>query len=217
MSDVTQILAQIESGDPAAASQLLPLVYDELRRLARQKLTHEKPGQTLQATALVHEAYLRLVRPGVGSQESGVGGQKSEDLTSDVRLPISGAPTPDPRSPTPGFASRGHFFAAAAEAMRRILVEAARRKKRLKRGGDLERQPLAEDEIAMPEAAEDLEALDAALDKLAQKDPRKAELVKLRYFAGLTQEQAAEALGIGVSTADRDWSYARAWLFREMK
>jgi RNA polymerase sigma factor (sigma-70 family) len=193
-------------GDPAAASQLLPLVYDELRRLARQKLGHEKPGQTLQATALVHEAYLRLVKPGVGSQESGV----REDKQTSCQ------PTPDPRPPTPSFHSRGHFFAAAAEAMRRILVEAARRKKRLKRGGDLERQPLVEDEIAMPEAAEDLEELDAALDRLAAKDPRKAELVKLRYFAGLTQEQAAEALGIGISTADRDWSYARAWLFRQM-
>lgn len=205
MSDVTQILERIESGDPAAASQLLPLVYDELRRLARQKLGHEKPGQTLQPTALVHEAYLRLV----GNQEPGASGQEpvtgQESLAAGSRLLAPGH-----------WHSRGHFFAAAAEAMRRILVEAARRKKRLKRGGDLARQPLEEDEIAMPEVAEDLEELDAALDKLAQKDPRKAELVKLRYFAGLTQEQAAEALGIGVSTADRDWSYARAWLFREM-
>jgi RNA polymerase sigma factor (sigma-70 family) len=201
MSDVTQILAQIESGDPAAASQLLPLVYDELRRLARQKLTHEKPGQTLQATALVHEAYLRLVGPaGPAEPEQGVDSAAVDPEES--------------RRAGATYGSRGHFFAAAAEAMRRILVEAARRKKRLKRGGDLERQPLEEDEIAMPEAAEDLEELDSALDKLAQKDPRKAELVKLRYFAGLTQEQAAEALGIGVSTADRDWSYARAWLFR---
>jgi len=199
MSDVTQILARIESGDPAAASQLLPLVYDELRRLARQKLGHEKPGQTLQPTALVHEAYLRLV---------GSAGPAEPDLQGDgdsVSRRAGGT-----------YDSRGHFFAAAAEAMRRILVEAARRKKRIKRGGDLIRQPLEEDEIAMPEVAEDLEELDDALTKLAQKDPRKAELVKLRYFAGLTQEQAAEALGIGVSTADRDWSYARAWLFREM-
>jgi RNA polymerase sigma factor (sigma-70 family) len=202
MSDVTQILAQIESGDAAAASQLLPLVYDELRRLARQKLTHEKPGQTLQATALVHEAYLRLV---------GSAGPAEPELQNEVDVGARSHPG------VGTYSSRGHFFAAAAEAMRRILVEAARRKKRLKRGGDLERQPLAEDEIAMPEAAEDLEALDAALDKLAQKDPRKAELVKLRYFAGLTQEQTAEALGVGVSTADRDWSYARAWLFREMQ
>jgi RNA polymerase sigma factor (sigma-70 family) len=236
MSDVTQILAQIELGDPAAASQLLPLVYDELRRLARAKLGHEKPGQTLQATALVHEAYLRLVGPAgpvesevavdaeIGQEMSEVGGQTSavgptSDLrspTSDLRPPTSGtlAPSPEPRAPS--FSSRGHFFAAAAEAMRRILVESARRKNRLKRGGDLARQPLEEDEIAMPEVAEDLEELDAALDRLAAKDARKAELVKLRYFAGLTQEHAAEALGISVSTADRDWSYARAWLFREM-
>jgi len=199
MSEVTHILEKIESGDPAAASQLLPLVYDELRRLARQKLGHEKPGQTLQPTALVHEAYLRLV---------GSAGPAEPELPVDA----------DSRSRPAGgtYNSRGHFFAAAAEAMRRILVEAARRKKRLKRGGDLTREPFVEDEIAMPEVADDLEELDAALDKLTQKDPRKAELVKLRYFAGLTQEQAAEALGIGVSTADRDWSYARAWLFREM-
>jgi len=199
MSDVTQILERIESGDPAAASQLLPLVYDELRRLARQKLSHEKPGQTLQPTALVHEAYLRLV---------GSAGPAEPDLQ------VDGDSVPRRAGGT--YDSRGHFFAAAAEAMRRILVEAARRKRRIKRGGDLIRQPLEEDEIALPEVAEDLEELDGALTKLAQKDPRKAELVKLRYFAGLTQEQAAAALGIGVSTADRDWSYARAWLFREM-
>jgi RNA polymerase sigma factor (sigma-70 family) len=210
MSDVTQILAQIDAGEPAAASRLLPLVYDELRRLARQKLAHEKPGQTLQATALVHEAYLRLVTPR-NERESGREGEgetdKNPPLSPSPPLPLSAA----------SFHSRGHFFAAAAEAMRRILVEAARRKKRLKRGGDLARQPLEEDEIAMPEVAEDLEELDAALDRLAAKEARKAELVKLRYFAGLTQEQAAEALGISVSTADRDWSYARAWLFREMR
>lgn len=200
MSDVTRILAQIDSGDPAAAEQLLPLVYDELRRLARAKLGHEKPGQTLQATALVHEAYLRLVGP-AGSAGPDAG---TTELGESRRAGGT-------------YHSRGHFFAAAAEAMRRILVEAARRKKRLKRGGDLERQPLEEDEIAMPEVREDLEELDAALDRLAAKDCRKADLVKLRYFAGLTQEQAAEALGISVSTADRDWSYARAWLFREMK
>ena len=201
MPNVTQLLEAIQQGQPQAAEKLLPLVYDELRRLARAKLSHEKPGQTLEATALVHEAYLRLVKPGVRSQESGVG---------DSNL------TPDSCPLTPGFSSRGHFFAAAAEAMRRILVEAARRKRRLKRGGDLERQPLEEDQIAAPQEAGDLIELDAALDKLAAKDARKAELVKLRYFAGLTQQQAAEALGIGVSTADRDWAYARAWLFREM-
>jgi RNA polymerase sigma factor (sigma-70 family) len=207
MPDVTRILSQIDSGDPAAAEQLLPLVYDELRRLARQKLTHEKPGQTLQATALVHEAYLRLV--GSGARDSGLGAEGGRCEHSPL------GPNPEPRIPS--YDSRGHFFAAAAEAMRRILVEAARRKKRLKRGGDMERLPLEEGEIALPEMDEDLEELDAALDRLAAKDPRKAELVKLRYFAGLTQEQVAQALGIGVSTADRDWSYARAWLFREMR
>jgi RNA polymerase sigma factor (sigma-70 family) len=200
MANITQLLAAIDQGQPQAAEQLLPLVYDELRRLARAKLAQEKPGQTLQATALVHEAYLRLV-----GRESGVG--SSDDVSN---------PSPDPRLPTPAFASRGHFFASAAEAMRRILVEAARRKRRLKHGGDHERQPLEEDALALPEVDEDLIELDAAIDKLAQKDPRKAELVKLRYFAGLTQQQAAAALGIGVSTADRDWAYARAWLFREV-
>jgi RNA polymerase sigma factor (sigma-70 family) len=200
MSDVSQILAHIESGDPAAAEALLPLVYDELRRLARAKLRQEQPGQTLQATALVHEAYLRLLGPGAGDERSEVRGQRSGGENS----------TPD------SWHSRGHFFAAAAEAMRRILVDAARRKGRLKRGGELDRQPLEEDQIASPEVDGDLVELDAALDKLAQKDPRKAELIKLRYFAGLTQQQAAEALGISVSTADRDWAYARAWLFREM-
>jgi RNA polymerase sigma factor (TIGR02999 family) len=190
MSEVTRILSQIESGDPAAAEQLLPLVYDELRKLARSKLGHEKPGQTLQATALVHEAYLRLVG-GEGVREQGM-----EDRGR--------------------FDGSGHFFAAAAEAMRRILVESARRKQRLKRGGDLEREPLEEDQIAAPSVDGDLIELDAALEKLQQKDGRKAELIKLRYFAGLTQQQAAEALGISVATADRDWAYARAWLLREI-
>jgi RNA polymerase sigma factor (sigma-70 family) len=186
----------------------LPVVYDELRRLARAKLAQEKPGHTLQATALVHEAYLRLVaRPGVRSQESGV--RNDSVLTANL--------TPDPCPLTPGFDSRGHFFAAAAEAMRRILVESARRKSRLKRGGDLVREPIEENAIAAPEIDEDLLELDAALDKLAAKDPRKAELIKLRYFAGLTIEQAADALGISTTTADRDWSYARAWLYREIR
>ena len=207
MSDVTRVLSQIESGDPAAAEQLLPLVYDELRKLARAKLGHEKPGQTLQATALVHEAYLRLVAaPGVRSQGSGVS----------VDASATGL-TPDSCPLTPSFTSRGHFFAAAAEAMRRILVESARRKQRVKRGGDLEREPLEEDQIAAPSVDGDLIELDAALEKLQAKDSRKAELIKLRYFAGLTQQQAAEALGISVATADRDWAYARAWLLREMK
>ncbi len=205
MPNVTQLLAAIQQGQPEAAEDLLPLVYDELRRLARARLSQEKPGQTLQPTALVHEAYLRLVA------NQGDRGQE----TGDSEAPPTLSAVSCPLSPV-SFASRGHFFAAAAEAMRRILVEAARRKGRIKRGGDLARQPLEEDQIASPEVDGDLLELDAALDKLAQKDPRKAQLVKLRYFAGLTQEQAAEALGISVSTADRDWAYARAWLFREM-
>jgi RNA polymerase sigma factor (sigma-70 family) len=203
MSNVTQILERIESGDPAAAEQLLPLVYDELRKLARAKLGHEKPGQTLQATALVHEAYLRLV--GAGGDRGQETGDREHDLSS-VSCPLTPV----------SFSSRGHFFAAAAEAMRRILVDSARRKQRLKRGGDLEREPLDEAQIAAPSVDGDLIELDAALEKLQQKDSRKAELIKLRYFAGLTQQQAAEALGISVATADRYWAYARAWLLREM-
>jgi len=177
MTDVTRILSAIEQGDPHAAEQLLPLVYDELRQLAAQRLAQEKPGQTLQATALVHEAYLRLV-----------GG--------------------DPRQP---WDNRGHFFAAAAEAMRRILVENARRKRGLKHGGDRRRQPLDPDGIAAPEAADDLLALDEALTRLAATEPKVAELVKLRYFAGLTVSQAAAQLQISPRTADAWWSYAKAW------
>jgi len=204
MTEVTQLLEAIKQGQPQAAEALLPLVYDELRKLARSKLRQEQPGQTLEATALVHEAYVRLVKPGIGNQESGVG---ETDHHS----------TPDSRPPTPAYWDcRGHFFAAAAEAMRRILVESARRKRRLKRGGDLERQTVDNEAIAAPEIDADLIELDAALDKLAAKDRRKAELVKLRYFAGLTIEQAATALEISTTTADRDWTYARAWLFREM-
>jgi RNA polymerase sigma factor (sigma-70 family) len=208
MANVTQLLEAIQSGQQQAAEELLPLVYDELRKLARLKLASEKPGHTLEATALVHEAYLRLVaKPGDREQATG-----DSERTPSKNL----SPDSCPLSPAT-FDSRGHFFAAAAEAMRRILVEAARRKKRLKRGGDLERQPIEEGEIAAPEIDADLIELDAALDKLAAKDARKAELVKLRYFAGLTVEQAASALGISTTTADRDWAYARAWLFREMK
>ena len=177
MSDLTRILSAIEQGDPHAAEQLLPLVYDELRQLAAQRLAQEKPGQTLQATALVHEAYLRLV--------GGDAGQPWD--------------------------SRGHFFAAAAEAMRRILVENARRKRGLKHGGDRRRQPLDPDGIAAPEAADDLLALDEALTRLAATEPRVAELVKLRYFTGLTVPQAAAQLQISPRTADAWWSYARAW------
>jgi RNA polymerase sigma factor (TIGR02999 family) len=182
MTEVTRILSALEQGDAQAAARLLPLVYQELRRLAARSLAREKPGQTLTATALVHEAYLRLVGKG------------------DV----------------PRWQSRGHFCAAAAEAMRRILVENARRKQSLKRGGGLARQPLAEEELALPEPREDLLALDAALDRLAAIDPVKADLIKLRYFAGLTAEQAAQALGISRATADRYWAYARAWLHREI-
>src|SRR5262249_49397186 len=177
MSDVSRILSAIEHGDPHAAEQLLPLVYDELRRLPAPPLAPEKPGQTLQATALVQEAYLRLV----------------------------GA---DPGQP---WDNRGHFFAAAAEAMRRILVDNARRKGGLKHGGDRRRRPLDPDGIAAPEAADDLLALDEALTRLAASDPKAAELVKLRYFAGLTIPQAAAQLQISPRTADAWWSYAKAW------
>jgi RNA polymerase sigma factor (TIGR02999 family) len=178
MNEVTRILTAIEQGDPKAPEQLLPLVYDELRKLAARRLAREKPGQTLEATALVHEAYLRLV-----------------DADEARR-----------------WDSRGHFFAAAAEAMRRILVENARRKRRLKRGGDRVRLDLDAAEPAVPETDDDLLALDEALEKLARKDTIKAELVQLRIFAGMTLAQAAEVLGLSISTADRYWAYARAWL-----
>jgi RNA polymerase sigma factor (TIGR02999 family) len=184
MSDVTRILSAIEQGDPHAAEQLLPLVYDELRKLAAARLAHEKPGQTLQATALVHEAYLRLVGPA-------------------------------DREPTQ-WNSCGHFFAAAAEAMRRILVESARRRATAKHGGDRNREELAPSQIAAPEISEDLLALDDALERLAVHDPQSAELVKLRYFAGLTIPQAAEILGVSPRQADFIWSFARAWLRREI-
>jgi RNA polymerase sigma factor (TIGR02999 family) len=182
MSDVTRILSAIEQGDPCAAAELLPLVYDELRKLASAKLALEKPGQTLQATALVHEAYLRLVQTEQAQR----------------------------------WQSRGHFFAAAAEAMRRILVDRARHRKSLKAGGGRERIELAEVEPEIDRPGDNILALHEALEQLEQKDRRKAELVKLRFFAGLTNEQAAEALGISVSTADNDWAYARAWLRLQM-
>jgi len=182
MSEVTQVLQSLESGQGQAAEELLPLVYEELRRLASWHLANEQPGQTLQATALVHEAYFRLV----GTED-------------------------------PQWNGRRHFFAAAAEAMRRILVENARRKKRLKRGGDLERVDVAEAEIPAPLPDDELLALDEALVKLAQINARAAELVKLCFFVDLTQEQAAKELGISVSTAERTWAFARAWLFREIQ
>jgi RNA polymerase sigma factor (TIGR02999 family) len=183
MTDVTQILSRIESGDFSASEQLLPLVYQELRRLAAQRLAYEKPGQTLQATALVHEAYLRLLGP-AGSQRP--------------------------------WSSRGHFFAAAAEAMRRILIEAARRKKSAKHGGNFCRHELGENELLVNEPSLDLLALDDALNQLAARNVRQAELVKLRFFAGLSISQAADALGIAESTADADWAYAKAWLRVQM-
>jgi RNA polymerase sigma factor (TIGR02999 family) len=181
MSEVTRLLSAIEGGDPQAADQLLPLVYDELRRLAARKLAQEKPGQTLQATALVHEAYLRLV----ASEQPGS---------------------------SPPWNSRGHFFAAAAEAMRRILVERARHKRTLKAGGGRQREDLADVEPAIAESDIDLLALNDALEKLEQTDKRRAQLVKLRFFVGLTIEEAAEALGVSSTTADNDWAYARCWL-----
>ena len=182
MFEVTRILSAIERGDPRASAQLLPLVYDELRKLAASKLAEEKPGQTLQATALVHEAYLRLVE-----------GER--------------------RCSSPPWNSRGHFFAADAEAMRRILVDQARKKRRPKHDGD--RQRLELDELVLPadNRADDLLALDDALTALAQHEPVKAELVKLRYFAGLSFEEAAACLGIATATAKRYWAVARAWLY----
>lgn len=183
MSQITRLLNDVEQGDAAAAAELLPLVYGELRKLAAARLASEKPGQTLEPTALVHEAYLRMVGDDLQAQQ---------------------------------FQSRGHFFAAAAEAMRRILVDAARKKHRQKRGGDRIRQPLDPDQAIVPADPHDLVELDEVLEKFAREHPRKAELVKLRFFAGLTQAQSAEVLGIGMTTADRDWAYARAWLFREL-
>jgi RNA polymerase sigma factor (TIGR02999 family) len=183
MSEVTRILSAIEQGDPGAAEQLLPLVYDELRKLAAQRLAQEKPGQTLQATVLVHEAYLRLVDGKVGQR----------------------------------WESRGHFFVAAAEAMRRILVENARRKRAQKRGGRWVRQEFDDVNIAAPAPSEDLLALDEALVKLEANDPVKAQLVKLRYFAGLSEEDAARALGVSRATVQRHWRYAKAWLLDELR
>ncbi len=182
MTGVTQILSEIEHGNPAAAQRLLPLLYDELRKLAATKLANEKPGQTLQATALVHEAYLRLV-----------GAEKVQ-----------------------GWDNRGHFFAAAAEAMRRILVESARHKKSQRAGGDWHRVELSDVAVASPLAGVDVLALNEALDKLEARDARKAALVKLRYFAGLTSKEAAAALEISPATADNDWAYAKSWLKLEL-
>ncbi len=182
MSDVTHILSRIEQGDPTASEQLLPLVYEELKRLAARTLSREKPGQTLQTTALVHEAYIRLV--------------DNEQAQH--------------------WKSRGHFFGAAAEAMRRILVDNARSKRSLRRGGSARRLSLDAAQPASNERSGDLLALDEALGRLEELDPTKAKLVKLRYFAGLTIPQAAEALEISIATANRYWTYARAWLHEEL-
>jgi RNA polymerase sigma factor (TIGR02999 family) len=179
MSEVTQILSAIEGGDPHAAQQLLPLVYEELRKLAAQRLAQEKPGQTLEATALVHEAYIRLV--GAGNARH--------------------------------WNSRGHFFAAAAEAMRRILVENARRKSRSKHGGGYQRVNLEESLSYAEQPVNELLSLSEALDQLACEDSKKAELVKLRYFTGLSVQEAADMMGISRATADRYWAYAKVWLY----
>jgi len=205
MSDVTRILAQVDSGDPQAAEKLLPLVYDELRKLAAAKLAHENPGQTLQPTALVHEAYLRLVS---NKENSEVSNQTSDEkrLISDLR-PLA----------SEHWHSRGHFFAAAAEAMRRILVEQARRKQRIRHGGQFQRVNLDSSVQVSQETEQDLVALDEALEQLAKEDPDAAAVVKLRYFAGLTIEQAALALNISVRTANRHWAFARAWLYEQLK
>ena len=178
MSEVTQILSQIEQGDPSAAGQLLPLVYDELRKIAAARLAHEKPGQTLQATALVHEAYVRLV-----------------DMDE-----------------VPQWDSRGHFFAAAAEAIRRILIEQARRKAGPKAGGDHRRIELPGIDGKIEGPNWNLLDLSEALDRLEAEDPRAAKLVKLRFFAGFTRQEAAQALGVSIATADNDWAYAKGWL-----
>jgi RNA polymerase sigma factor (TIGR02999 family) len=182
MSEVTQILNRIEQGDEAATAQLLPLVYEELRKLAAAKLGHEKPGLTLQATALVHEAYLRLVGAEATQQWNG----------------------------------RGHFFGAAAEAMRRILVDNARQRGALRRGGDMQRVPLSESD-AIVDRPDELIALDEVLTRFEQRDPESAQLVKLRYFAGLTMQQAADAVGIPLRTAERNWTFARTWLHGELR
>jgi len=182
VSDVTQILEAIQRGEACAADELLPLVYDELRRIAAHKMAREAAGHTLQPTALVHEVWLRLVGDG-----------------------------------NPKFDGRAHFFAVAAEAMRRILVEAARRKRSLKRGGGAEREELHESQLAQSAPSEELLAVDEALDLLAAEDPTSANLVKLRYFVGMTMDEAAAALGVPLRTAERLWTYARAWLRRRIK
>lgn len=193
MNEVTCVLSAIERGDPHAAEQLLPLVYHELRKLAAQRLAHEKPGQTLQATALVHEVYLRLVSPSESASSQGDGAEVQQ------------------------WDSRGHFFAAAAEAMRRILVERARAKACEKRGGKLNKINIDAIDLATIATPDQLLAIDDALAKLAREDPAAAQLVQLRYFAGLTIAEAGKAAGISTATAYRHWNYARAWLHNELR
>jgi DNA-directed RNA polymerase specialized sigma24 family protein len=214
MSDVTQILSQIDAGNPQAAEQLLPLVYDELRKLAAARLAHEKPGQTLQATALVHEAYLRLVARPDGEKERQRDGETEQAEHPSIAPSLSPSVTPSLRPSVPAFHSRGHFFAAAAEAMRRILIDGARRKQSLKQGGDGARVELDEGQIATGERPFDLLDLDDALAALERHDATAAHLVKLRYFAGFGHQEAADALGIGRREADRLWALARAWLYQ---
>lgn len=212
MSDITEILEQIESGDASATDQLLPLVYDELRRLARAQMASQSPGQTLQATALVHEAYIRLMRNASGTDQP-----SSSDLASlnaDAGRPVEAVL--DGREAQAGWQGRGHFFVAAGEAMRRILIDHARSKAAQKRGGG--RRPAQLVDVASPETMDpsDLLALDDALKRLAQAYPRHAQLVELQFFAGLSQQEAAACLEISVATARRHWIFARAWLFQQL-
>jgi RNA polymerase sigma factor (sigma-70 family) len=202
MSGVTQILGAIERGDPKAAEQLLPLVYDELRKLAAARLAHEKPGQTLQATALVHEAYLRLVGSACRAEP---GLQTDADVSARSR-PAGGT-----------YSSRGHFFAAAAEAMRRILVESARRKKRIRHGGDLRRVDLDQAAEVSVQPPDDLLDLSEAIDRLEKTDAVAAQILKMRYFTGLSLPEVADALGMSLRTVERNWTFARTWLHRELK
>jgi RNA polymerase sigma factor (sigma-70 family) len=207
MADVTHLLDAAAAGDPRAAAELFPLVYDELRRLAAARMASEQPGQTLDATGLVHEAFLRLVA------------SRERERPEQVQAPVTDVPgSPAVDAPgSPHFANRGHFFAAAAEAMRRILVDHARQRNALKRGGDRRRLRLDQLHLEAERTPTEFLALHEALDRLAAQHPRKAELVKLRFFAGLTNEQAADVLGISRSTADNDWAYARAWLRVELE
>jgi len=213
MSDVTRILERIERGEPQAAEKLLPLVYDELRRLAAQMMAHENIGQTLQPTALVHEAYLRLVGGSRGNRSD-----RNDDVSARGARPRAdrAAPASPPATGEPNWQNRRHFFAAAAEAMRRILVENARRKGRLKRGGQRVRQQLDSQQLAATESPDDVMAVHEALGALERVNPQVAELVKLRYFAGCTIPEAAGLLGISPRKANQLWAYARVWLLDKL-